>query len=87
MILDLMRHTFTKAHELYGDRWLGFEPGELQKWLEESGFNQIEIDTVAREEEPPHFQTILASATKTVPATEAGATQPIVHSGRRNSTS
>ncbi len=29
MILDLLQHTFHQAHELYGDRWLGFSAGDL----------------------------------------------------------
>jgi hypothetical protein len=36
----------------------------LHYWLEEAGFNKIEINIVAREEQPPHFQTILASREK-----------------------
>lgn len=64
MILDLLRHTFEQAHALYGDRWLGFTEAELHRWLEESGFKGIEISVVAREEQPPHFETILAGAVK-----------------------
>lgn len=61
LILDLARHGFEQAHELYGDRWLGFPESDLQNWLEAAGFKRIEVSTVAREEAPPHFETILAS--------------------------
>jgi ArsR family transcriptional regulator len=64
MILDLLQHNFEKARELYGDRWLGFAEGDLHRWLEEAGFKKIEISVVAREEQPPHFQTLLASGAK-----------------------
>lgn len=64
MILDLLEHQFEKAHELYGDRWLGFREADLHRWLERAGFKKIDIATVAREENPPHFQTILASGEK-----------------------
>ncbi|MCU0771216.1 MAG: metalloregulator ArsR/SmtB family transcription factor [Verrucomicrobia bacterium] len=64
MILDLLKHRFEQAHELYGDRWLGFSEGELQRWLETAGYKQVEITIVAREEEPPHFQTLLAGGQK-----------------------
>ncbi|HXI52767.1 MAG TPA: metalloregulator ArsR/SmtB family transcription factor [Candidatus Saccharimonadales bacterium] len=64
MILDLLQHTFEKARELYGDRWLGFPESDLQHWLEAAGFKKIEISVVAREEQPPHFATILAAAEK-----------------------
>jgi ubiquinone/menaquinone biosynthesis C-methylase UbiE/DNA-binding transcriptional ArsR family regulator len=61
MILDLLQHKFEQAHELYGDRWFGFAEADLQRWLEGAGFKRIEISVVAREEQPPHFETVLAS--------------------------
>jgi len=64
LILDLLAHKFEKAHELYGDRWPGFAESDLHHWLEKAGFKKIEVDIVAREEQPPHFQTILASGEK-----------------------
>lgn len=64
MILDLLQHNFEKAHELYGDQWLGFLESDLHQWLEQAGFRKIEITVVAREEQPPHFATILAAAEK-----------------------
>ena len=62
LILDLLQHAFEKARDLYGDRWLGFAESDLHRWLEEAGFKKIEINIVAAEEQPPHFQTILGSA-------------------------
>ncbi len=67
MILDLLRHNFEQAHDLYGDRWLGFAETDLHTWLEETGFKQIEVSVVAREEQPPHFQTVLAVGEKVKP--------------------
>ncbi len=64
MVLDLAQHKFERAHELYGDRWLGFQESELHRWLESAGFKRIEISVVAREEQPPHFQTLLAGGQK-----------------------
>ncbi len=64
MILDLLKHNFEKARELYGDRWPGFAESDLQRWLEAAGFRKIEISIVAAEEQPPHFQTILAGGEK-----------------------
>lgn len=64
MILDLLAHQFDKAHELYGDRWLGFREADLHRWLEQAGYKKIDIAIVANEETPPHFQTLLASAEK-----------------------
>jgi ArsR family transcriptional regulator len=64
MILDLLQHNFEQARELYGDRWLGFTESDLQNWLEAANFKKIEVSIVAREEQPPHFQTILATGEK-----------------------
>lgn len=64
MVLDLLKHTFKQAHELYGDRWLGFSEADLHRWLEQTGFKRVEVGVVAREEQPPHFQTLLASGVK-----------------------
>src|SRR5688572_12305251 len=64
MILDLVKHNFEQAKELYGDRWLGFAESDLHRWLEGAGFKKIEISVVAREEQAPHFQTLLASGEK-----------------------
>src|SRR5207253_7972761 len=64
MILDLLKHHFERARELYGDRWLGFGESDLHRWLETAGFKKIEISVVAHEEQPPHFETVLAGAQK-----------------------
>ena len=65
MILDLLQHNFEQAHQLYGDTWLGFAESDLHHWLEAAGFKKIEVSVVAREEQPPNFQTILAAGEKT----------------------
>jgi ArsR family transcriptional regulator len=64
MILDLVHHNFERARELYGDHWLGFAESDLHRWMEEAGFKGIQIDVVAREDQPPHFETMLASGQK-----------------------
>ena len=64
LILDLARHHFAQARELYGDRWLGFAESDLQAWLEKAGFKKVEVNVVAREDEPPHFETVLAVGQK-----------------------
>ena len=64
LLLDLVLHRFEQARELYGDRWLGFAESDLQHWLEAAGFKHIELSVVAREDQPPHFETLLAAAEK-----------------------
>jgi ArsR family transcriptional regulator len=63
-ILDLLKHYFERARELYGDCWLGFAESDLHCWLETAGYKKIEISVVAREEQEPHFETILAGGEK-----------------------
>jgi ArsR family transcriptional regulator len=64
VILDLRRHQFEQARAVYGDRWLGFAESDLDRWLQSAGFGKIDISVVAREEQPPHFETLLAGAVK-----------------------
>ncbi len=65
LVLDLNAHTFEKARELYADIWLGFKESTLHGFLKKAGFSKVEIATVAREAQEPHFETLLASGTKT----------------------
>ncbi len=64
LILDLLQHDFEKARELYADVWLGFSENTLYQFLKTAGFRQVQVDVVAREEKPPHFETVLASGVK-----------------------
>ena len=64
VVLDLLQHQFEEARELYADRWLGFGEADLHGWLEKAGFTKIEVMTVARESQPPHLQTLLATGVK-----------------------
>ncbi|MDQ2947178.1 MAG: metalloregulator ArsR/SmtB family transcription factor [Acidobacteriota bacterium] len=59
-ILDLLRHQFEEAREMYADVWLGFTEVELRRFLKEHGFREIYSSVVHREPEAPHFETILA---------------------------
>ena len=64
VILDLLNHNFERARELYADHWLGFSEVQLHQFLEQRGFNNIEVAVVSREKERPHFQTVLATGVK-----------------------
>jgi len=63
-ILDLLQHQFEKARELYADTWLGFKEADLQQFLEEAGFREIDVAVVARDDQNPQFQTVLATGVK-----------------------
>jgi len=63
-ILDLSRHHFEEARKLYADLWLGFTELELERYLKGAGFKNVETTVVFKEQEPPHFETLLATGEK-----------------------
>ena len=64
VILDLLKHRFEEAREIYADEWLGFSETELESMLEKSGFSDVHTSVVDKEPESPQFQTLLAVADK-----------------------
>ena len=64
VLLDLLKHEFEAARELYADVWLGFSQVELLTLLRQAGFEQIDISIVDRASEAPHFETLMAIACK-----------------------
>jgi ArsR family transcriptional regulator len=64
VILDLVKHRFEEARELYADEWLGFSESELEAMLEKAGFLQVQTSVVHKEPETPQFQTLLAVGDK-----------------------
>jgi ubiquinone/menaquinone biosynthesis C-methylase UbiE/DNA-binding transcriptional ArsR family regulator len=64
LVLDLKEHDFEKARELYHDLWLGFKESALHGFLKTAGFTKVEVSIVAREDQEPHFETLLASGLK-----------------------
>ena len=63
-VLDLNRHQFEEAREMYADLWLGFTELELEKYLKGAGFRNVETAIVYKEQESPHLETILATGEK-----------------------
>lgn len=64
VILDLKKHNFEQARELYADTWLGFSEVELRGFLENAGFNVVQSWVVDREAQSPGLETILAIGQK-----------------------
>jgi ArsR family transcriptional regulator len=58
-VLDLLRHRFEEARELYADEWLGFSEAELESMLQTAGFVNVESAVVDKEADAPQFQTLL----------------------------
>ncbi|MGQ9915796.1 MAG: ArsR/SmtB family transcription factor [Bryobacteraceae bacterium] len=73
VVLDLAKHNREEARELYADEWLGFTEVEMRRFLRGAGFREIETSAVHREEQPPHFETLMAVATKPGPEDRASA--------------
>jgi ubiquinone/menaquinone biosynthesis C-methylase UbiE/DNA-binding transcriptional ArsR family regulator len=63
-VLDLRRHHFEQAREMYADLWLGFTEAELEQFLTENGFRNLRTSIVHREAESPHFETVLVVGDK-----------------------
>ena len=63
-ILDLRKHQFEEARDLYADLWLGFAEVELESFLRKAGFRSVRTAVVHREPEAPHLETLLAVADK-----------------------
>jgi ubiquinone/menaquinone biosynthesis C-methylase UbiE/DNA-binding HxlR family transcriptional regulator len=63
-VLDLARHRFEEARELYADEWLGFGEAELEEMLVKAGFTDVEVAIVDRSAEAPQFQTLLGIGTR-----------------------
>jgi ubiquinone/menaquinone biosynthesis C-methylase UbiE/DNA-binding HxlR family transcriptional regulator len=64
VLLDLAKHDLDAAREMYGDVWLGFSQVELMGLLRRAGFERVETAVVDRAEDAPHFETMMAIATR-----------------------
>jgi ArsR family transcriptional regulator len=63
-VLDLVKHNFEQAREMYADVWLGFGEAEILRFLQKTGFQDVQTSVVHREEESPYFETLMAIGTK-----------------------
>ena len=63
-VLDLNRHHFEEAPEMYADVWLGFTELELERYLKGGGFKNVETAVVYKEPEAPYFETLLGTGEK-----------------------
>jgi len=64
VILDLKKHSFEQARDLYADAWLGFSEVELRGFLEAARFTGVQSWVVDREAQSPGLETILAMGRK-----------------------
>jgi len=64
VILDLAKHRFEEARELYADEWLGFTEAEIETMLTGAGFTDVRASVVDKDPDAPQFQTLLAVGRK-----------------------
>ena len=64
IVIDLKKHPFEKARELYGDHWLGFGENEIYRMMVACGFRGAKVEVVAKEKKKPFFETLLATGEK-----------------------
>lgn len=64
VILDLAKHRFEEARELYADERLGFGEAELEEMMTAAGFCDVTVSVVDKDPEAPQFQTLLATGAK-----------------------
>ena len=64
VILDLVKHRFEEAREMYADERLGFSESELGGMLEAAEFVDVQTSIVHKEAAAPFFQTLLVLGEK-----------------------
>src|SRR5579859_1188062 len=64
VVLDLIKHRYEEAREVYADEWLGFSETEIEAMLTKAGFLNPQTSIVHKESEAPQFQTLLAVGDK-----------------------
>ena len=69
-MLDLLAHGEEWVRDRLQHVHLGFTEADLKKHIEAAGFERVAIDRAARDPQPPHLMTLLATGSV------AGATQP-----------
>ena len=62
-ILDLAKHRFEEAREIYADEWLGFSEAELESMLHKAGFTKLTPPSSTRKTKRPTSRPCLLSLT------------------------
>ncbi len=62
VVLDLQKHQFDKAREMYHDHWLGFSESDLRGWFKDAGLGKVLIQVLEADPHDPGFTPLLASA-------------------------
>lgn len=63
LLLDLLAHGEEWVRDRLQHLHLGFTEGDLLRLVSEAGFDDVAIERAARDPQPPHFMTLLATGT------------------------
>jgi len=63
LVLDLLAHGESWVRDRLQHRHLGFTEGDLNRLMAEAGFDDVAVERAARDPQPPHFMTLLATGT------------------------
>jgi ubiquinone/menaquinone biosynthesis C-methylase UbiE/biotin operon repressor len=64
LVIDLLAHTEEWVREKLEHVHLGFTEQALEKLVTEAGFEKVRVARAARDPQPPHFMTLVATAVK-----------------------
>ena len=63
LVLDLLAHGEQWVKDRLQHTHLGFTEGDLLRLVSQAGFDDVAIERAARDPQPPHFMTLLATGT------------------------
>jgi ArsR family transcriptional regulator len=64
LVIGLLAHTEEWVRDQLQHRHLGFTESALEGLISESGFERVSIQRAARDPQPPHFMTLVATGVK-----------------------
>lgn len=64
LVIDLLAHTEEWVREKLGHQHLGFTENGLAELVTAAGFEKVRVARAARDPQPPHFMTLVATAVK-----------------------
>lgn len=64
LVLDLLAHGEDWVREKYHHEHLGFTEQALEALIDEAGFTKVHVQRAARDPQPPHFMTLVATGSK-----------------------
>lgn len=64
LVIELLAHGEEWVRDKLQHRHLGFSESQLEGVLEEAGFQRVSVFRAARDPQPPHFMTLVATGTR-----------------------